>query len=139
MADLLSVIIDITELEPGLAQRELEVRAVALAEEIRLGQLTNSIELAREQELLDGAKAGLLASIGGILTAEISRDRLVKALNFFGNRFYGKTVKLSYKADGNSREYSFEGKPDEIDRLIEKIERLEDIRIRVIENAPNQP
>lgn len=131
MPESLKVIIDITAPNKALTPSQQEEQSLALAEEMRLGKLVYSAQLARETELPEGAKSGLAAFVGSLLTAEISRENLKKALDFLGNRFYGKSITMSYEADGESLKYSFSGKPEELDKALAAVERLENIRIQV--------
>ncbi|MGB7484867.1 MAG: hypothetical protein WA901_01660, partial [Phormidesmis sp.] len=81
-----------------------------------------------------GSKAGLLAFIGGVLTAEISRENLKKTMDFLGNQFYGKALTLNYKADGLECSLEYRN-PEEMEQALAAVERLESIRIRVIEEV----
>lgn len=129
MTDLLQVTIDLTEAGLGLAPDELEARSLTLADELHLGKLAESARLARQEELPEGAKSGVLAFMGGVIIASVSLKNLMKSVDFLGNQFYGKTLTVTYKAsdaDGASREYSFEhSNAKDIERALAAIERLE--------------
>ena len=139
MTELLNVTIDLTEAGLGLTPPEMEDRALALADELRSGRLSESAQLARQEDLPEGSKAGLLAFIGGVLTAEISRENLKKTMDFLGNQFYGRTLTLDYKADGLESTLEYRNS-QELEQALQAVERLEAIRIRV-KDAPesNEP
>lgn len=82
MSDSLNVLIDITDAGLGLTPGELEARSLQLADELQAGKLAASAHLTRQEDLLEGAKAGLLSFVGGSLTAEISRENLKKTIDF---------------------------------------------------------
>jgi hypothetical protein len=73
MTDLLQVTIDLTEAGLGLAADELEARLITLADELRLDKLAESARLARQEELPEGAKSGMLAFMGGVVIAVVTR------------------------------------------------------------------
>lgn len=139
MSDLLQVTIDLTEAGLGLAGSELEQRSLLLADELRAGKLATDARLARQEELPEGAKAGLLAFIGGLLTAEISRENLKKTLDFLGNQFYGKVLRLEYEADGLKCAFDYRN-PQEMAQALTAIkelqaERLSAVQIRILESG----
>ncbi|MGB3573335.1 MAG: hypothetical protein WBG63_10495 [Phormidesmis sp.] len=134
MSDVLAVTIDLTAAGLDLEPSELEVRSLTLADELTAGKLAESARLARQSELSEGAKAGLLAFVGGVLTAEISRENLKKTMDFLGNQFYGKALTLNYKADGLECSLEYRN-PEEMEQALAAVERLESIRIRVIEEV----
>ncbi|PZO48235.1 MAG: hypothetical protein DCF15_18165 [Phormidesmis priestleyi] len=137
MADLLDVVIDLTTAGLELAPSELEARSLSLADELRAGRLADSAELARAEDLPEnwpeGAKAGLLPFVGGIVKAKISRGNLKKTVDFLGNQFYGKTLTLVYKANGLERTIEYRNLADLELALkgIEHLDRLEAIRMQV--------
>jgi hypothetical protein len=144
MTDLLQITIDLTKAGLGLAADELEARLITLADELRLGKLAESARLARQEELPEGAKSGMLAFMGGVVIAVVTRKNLMKSVDFLGNQFYGKTLTVTCKAsdaDGASREYSFEhNNAKDIERAlaaIERLERMEKVSISVKEIPPN--
>ncbi|MGC1217466.1 MAG: hypothetical protein WA883_08335 [Phormidesmis sp.] len=134
MSDVLAVTIDLTAAGLDLEPSELEVRSLTLADELTAGKLAESARLARQSDLSEGAKAGLLAFVGGVLTAEISRENLKKTMDFLGNQFYGKALTLNYKADGLECSLEYRN-PEEMEQALAAVERLESIRIRVIEEV----
>jgi hypothetical protein len=134
MAELLKVTVDLSEAGLGLAASDLEVRSLTLADELRLGRLAESARLARQEDLPEGAKAGLLAFVGGVLTAEISRENLKKTMDFLGNQFYGKTLTLAYKGDGLECSLEYRN-PAEMEQALAAVERLEAVRIKVMDKA----
>jgi len=140
MSDVLAVTIDLTAAGLDLEPSELEARSLTLADELTAGKLAESARLARRSELPEGSKAGLLAFIGGVLTAEISRENLKKTMDFLGNQFYGKALKFEYKVSSDNREYSFDYRnPEEMEQALAAIERLDSsVCIRVIEPAAEE-
>lgn len=130
MAEPLDVTIDLTEAGLDLAPDEMEARSLALADELRSGNLVESARLARQEDLPEGSKAGLLAFVGTVLTAEISRENLKQTMGFLGHRFYGKTLTLAYKGDGLESTLEYRN-PEELAQALAAVEQLEAIRIRV--------
>lgn len=130
MAELLTVLIDLTDAGLALTPDELEARSLTLADEMRSGRLVESAQLARQENLPQGARAGLLAFVGSAVTAEISRENLKKTMDFLGNRFYGKTLTLDYKANGLECSLEYRNS-QEMEQALAAVERLESIRIRV--------
>ncbi len=134
MADTLTIVIDLTEAETGLESEELESRSLNLADELQSGDLVDSARLARESDLPEGAKSGLFAFIGGVLTAEVNRENLQKAVDFLGNRFYGKTLTLQYEADGLKTTLEYKNVED-LEVALAAVQKLETIRIQVKEKS----
>ena len=132
MADTLQVMIDLTDRGQHSDPETLEEETLSLADEMREGKLVESVQLTRQTDLPKKAKSGALAFISGMLTTEISRENLSKAVDFLGNRFYGKTLTIEYKADGLECSLEYRNKK-EMDRAINGIERLESLRVRVKE------
>lgn len=132
MANIIRVTIDFAEADKSSNPEIIEEEALSLADEMSEGNIVESAQLARQTVLPEGAKTGALAFISGVLTAEISRENLIKALGFLGNRFYGKTLTLQYKANGLecSLEYRNE---EEIEQALAAITRLESLRINIKE------
>lgn len=141
MADLLNVTINVSQAGLGKTPTELEERSLLLADEMRSGRLVESASLARQQRLPEGAKAGLLATVGGVLTTEISRETLKRAIAFLGHRFPSKAITFSYKkeTDGTTHEFAFTGNPEQIEEALSGIAQFEDLQIKVAEkqNATN--
>ncbi|ESA32170.1 hypothetical protein N836_26630 [Leptolyngbya sp. Heron Island J] len=134
MADTLTIVIDLTEAETDLAPEALESRSLELADELQSGDLVDSARLARESDLPEGAKSGLLAFIGGVLTAEVNRENLQKAVDFLGNRFYGRTLTLQYEADGLKTTLEYKNAED-LKVALAAVQKLETIRIQVKEKS----
>lgn len=130
MAAPLTIIIDLTAAETDLDAEVLESRSLLLVDELQSGDLVATARLARETDLPAGAKSGTLAFIGGILTAEINRENLKKAMAFLGNRFYGKTLTLEYKGDGLETKLEYRNS-EELEQALAAVKTLEDIRIQV--------
>lgn len=134
MADNLTILIDLTEAEAELGPEELESRSLDLADELKSGDLANTARLARETELPGGAKSGLLAFIGGVLTAEVNGENLKKVLDFLGHRFYGKTLTLEYEADGLKTTLEYKNTKD-LGVALAAVQKLENIRIQIKEKS----
>ncbi|MEL6555844.1 MAG: hypothetical protein AAFQ63_20640 [Cyanobacteria bacterium J06621_11] len=130
MTEPLNVMIDLRESGLGEDREALEARSLTLADEMRSGNLVETARLARQEDLPEGAKSGMLAFVGGLLTAEISRENLKKTIGFLGNRFYGEKLTISYKV--GDCEYVIDYRdPAKRDEAIASIEQLEHLRIRV--------
>ena len=134
MADTLTILIDLTEADASLEPEELETRSLNLADELLSGDLVNTAHLAREVDLPEGAKSGLLAFVGGVLTAEVNSENLKKALVFLGNRFYGKTLTLEYEADGLKTTLEYKNEKD-LDVALAAVQKLENMRIQLKEKS----
>ncbi|MBE9067152.1 hypothetical protein IQ260_10840 [Leptolyngbya cf. ectocarpi LEGE 11479] len=94
------------------------------------GDLVETVQMARENDLPEHAKSGTLAFIGGVLTAEINRKNIRRALDFLGHRFYGQKLALTYKS--GDRQYSIEYRNQEdIDRALETIGQLDSLHVRI--------
>jgi hypothetical protein len=130
MTDILRIVIDLTKADRGSSPDELEEAALFLADEMSEGNIVESAHLVRQTDLPEGAKTGALAFVSGVLTAEISRENLKKTMDFLGNRFYGKTLTLEYKADGLecSLEYRNE---KEMAQALSAIAQLESLRVHI--------
>jgi len=99
---------------------------------MRSGDLVTEARLARESDIPEAAKPGIAAFLMGILTAEINRENVRKVLDFLGNQFYGKTLTVSGEMDGMT--YSIEYRnQDDVDLAVGTIERLANLRIRILE------
>ena len=141
MAGFLRVTIDLTR--AGLTEdcEDLEAQSLTLVDELQTGNIVNSARLARQADLPEGAKAEYFATIVGVLTAEISRKQLKKkAINFLGNYFYGKPLRIEHKktlASGESYEVAFDYRNQaEMEQALSAIERLDaraEIKIRVLD------
>jgi hypothetical protein len=123
MTEFLTVMIDVSEVELGVKPEDVEARSLALADDLREGKLADSAKLVRQEGDREGAKSGMLGFVGGLVTAEISRERLKQLFDFLGNRFYGKSVTVSYKTE--AFEFSAEHRNQaDMDRALAAIERL---------------
>ena len=131
MTKSLTVVIDLSGADPSADREVLEATSLNLADEMRSGDLVDAVQLVRQAgELPTAAKSGMLAFVGGLLTAEISRENLKKTIGFLGNRFYGEKLTLNYKV--GDREYSLDYRdPADLDNMIAAVEKLEHLRIQV--------
>lgn len=138
MTELLTVVVDVAEAGLGVDPEEVEMRSLTLADELREGKLADSAKLVREEGIREGAKSGMLSFVGGLVTAEISRERLKQLVDFLGNRFYGKTLTVSYKSEEFEFSVDYRNQAD-MDRALAAIERVkamhqsEPIQIKVTE------
>lgn len=130
MAELLTVMIDLTEAGLGSDRDKVEARSLTLADELRAGNLAESAKLVREETVREGAKSAGLAFTWGLLTAEISTDRIPQVLGFLANRFSGRKVLLTYKI-GDAEITAEHGNQADIDRAMQLIDRFEQVSIRV--------
>lgn len=118
----IQVLIDLTEAAQDLEPEALEELTSQVVEEIR-GELVDEAELVRESEIPELGKPGLGGFIVGVLKTEISLKNARALLNYLGERFSGKPVKISLQRNGNK--YSIEyGSKAQLEEAIEAIERL---------------
>lgn len=134
MADTLTILIDLTEADASLEPDELETRSLNLADELLSGDLVNTAHLARAADLPEGAKSGLLAFVGGVLTAEVNGESLKRTLDFLGIRFYGKTLTLDYEADGLKTTLEYKNEKD-LEVALAAVQKLENMRIQIKEKS----
>lgn len=127
-----NVLIDFSEAGLDLNRAELEEFLLKVADEMESGDLVQEAKLARETDVPDTAKSATAAFVWGILTAEVNRENIRKVVDFLGNQFYGKTLKISGEMDGMSYDFEYRNQED-IDRAVETIERLSNLRIRILE------
>lgn len=120
--------IDLTEAGLELEPEELEALTQSVADE--MNELTEDIRMVRESEIPEGGKPALAGFIPGILTAEVSWANTKAALDFLGNRFYGKTLKIEY--EDNGAKYSLEyNNQRQLEMALNAIERLSKVKISV--------
>lgn len=132
MSTVCPVLIDFSEAGLDLDRESLEEFVLNVADEMRSGDLVTEARLARESDIPEAAKPGIAAFLMGILTAEINRENVRKVLDFLGNQFYGKTLTVSGEMDGMT--YSIEYRnQDDVDLAVGTIERLANLRIRILE------
>lgn len=118
----IQVLIDLSEAGQDLEPEALEELTSQVAEEIR-GELVEDAELVRESEIPELGKPGLGGFILGVLKTEVSLKNATALLNYLGERFYGKPVKISFERNGNK--YSIEyGSEAQLEKAIQAIERL---------------
>lgn len=118
----IQVLIDLSEVDQDLEPEALEELISQVAEEIR-GELVEEAELVRESEIPELGKPGLGGFILGVLKTEVSLKNAQALLNYLGERFYGKPVKISLERNGNK--YSIEyGSKAQLEEAMEAIERL---------------
>ena len=100
----------------------LEELTSQVVEEIR-GELVDDAALVRESEIPELGKPGLGGFIVGVLKTEVSLKNAGALLNYLGERFYGKPVKITFERNGNK--YSIEyGSKAQLEEAIQAIERL---------------
>lgn len=130
MSEFCSVLIDFSEAGLNFDRADLENYLLAIADEMESAELALSVNLTREEETPDAAKSGISAFLVGVLTAEISRENLVKVMNYLGHLRYGKTLTLSGEIDGMTYNIEYRNK-QELDQAADTIERLTNLRIKV--------
>ncbi len=120
------VLIDLTEAGRDLEPEALEELTSQLAEEIR-GELVEEAELVRESDIPELGKPGLGGFILGVLKTEVSLKNATGLLNYLGERFYGKPVKISFERNGNkySIEYSSKAQLEEAIQTIERLAKMD--------------
>ena len=127
-----NVLIDFSDAGLDLDRAELEEFLLSLADEMQLGKLVQEARLARESDILEAAKPGVAAFLVGILNAVINSENIRKVVDFLGNQFYGKTLTLSGEIDGMVYNIVYRNQKD-IDLAVDTIERLSNLRIKVLE------
>lgn len=133
-----SVLIDFSEAGLDLDRAELEDFLLTVADEMRSGDLVEEARLARETDIPEAAKSGVAAFLVGMLSAVVSREKLVKVMDYLGNLRYGKTLTLSGEIDGMTYNIEYRNK-QELDQAADTIERLSNLRIKIREqNSGNQ-
>jgi len=116
------VLIDLTEAGRDLNPEALEELTSQVVEEIR-GELVDDAALVRESEIPELGKPGLGGFIVGVLKTEVSLKNAGALLNYLGERFYGKPVKITFERNGNK--YSIEyGSKAQLEEAMEAIKRL---------------
>jgi hypothetical protein len=116
------VLIDLTEAGRDLNPEALEELTSQVVEEIR-GELVDDAALVRESEIPELGKPGLGGFIVGVLKTEVSLKNAGALLNYLGERFYGKPVKITFERNGNK--YSIEyGSTAQLEEAMEAIKRL---------------
>ena len=118
----IQVLIDLSEAGQDLEPEALEELTSQVVEEIR-GELVEDAELVRESEIPELGKPGLGGFILGVLKTEVSLKNATGLLNYLGERFYGKPVKITFERNGNK--YSIEyGSKAQLEEAMEAIKRL---------------
>ena len=126
-----AVLIDFSEAGLDLDRVELEDFVLRMADEMQSGGLVQDAHLTRESNIPEAAKPAATAFLVGILTAEVNRENIRKVMDFLGNQFYGKTLTLSGEMDGMTYNIEYRNK-DEIDLAVDTIERLSNLRIKIL-------
>ena len=118
----IQLLIDLTKAGQDLEPEALEELTYQVIEEIR-GELVDDAELVREPEIPELGKPALGGFILGVLKTEVSLKNAQALLNYLGERFYGKPVKIVLERNGNK--YSIEyGSKAQLEEAIQAIERL---------------
>lgn len=116
------VLIDLTEAVQDLEPEALEELTSQVVEEIR-GEWRVEAELVRKSEIPELGKPGLGGFILGVLKTEVSLKNAQALLNYLGERFYGKPVKISFERNGNKYSIEYASKA-QLEEAIQAIERL---------------
>jgi hypothetical protein len=127
-----TILIDFSEAGLDLDRNDLEDFLLNIADEMQSGDLVEEARLAREADIPKAAKPGLTAFLVGILTAEINRKNLGRVIDYLGNLRYGKTLILSGEIDGMTYNIEYRNK-QELDQAADTIERLTNLRIKILE------
>lgn len=118
----IQLLIDLTKAGQDLEPEALEELTSQVVEEIR-GELVDDAELVRESEIPELGKPALGGFILGVLKTEVSLKNAQALLNYLGERFYSKPVKIVFERNGNK--YSIEyGSKAQLEEAIQAIERL---------------
>lgn len=116
------VLIDLTDAGRDLEPEALEELTSQVVEEIR-GELVEDAGLVRESDIPEGGKPAIAGFIVGLLTAEVNAKNAKALLNYLGEQFYGKTLKLDFEANGKKYSLEYRNK-EQLDEAIEAIKRL---------------
>jgi hypothetical protein len=118
----IQLLIDLTKAGQDLEPEALEELTSQVVKEIR-GELVDDAELVRESEIPELGKPALGGFILGVLKTEVSLKNAQALLNYLGERFYSKPVKIVFERNGNK--YSIEyGSKAQLEEAIQAIERL---------------
>ena len=82
--------------DPGLEDAERQEIARKLLRELRQLDEVEKVDFAKDSELEPGARS-VLATIVGVLTAEVSIENIQKVLGFIGDRIPNKPVIIKVK------------------------------------------
>lgn len=115
--------IDLTAIEPALEPEQLELLTLSLAEGLK--ELTEETSLVRASEIPEGSKPGLAGFIWGILQTEVTFNNLQAFLNYLGQRFKGKTLKLEFSANGKSCKIVYSGHLEDAVQAIKQLFEIE--------------
>jgi len=141
MSESRFVLVDFSEAGLNLDRAELESFLLTIADEMEAGDLVQSAQLARDEDIPEEAKSGAGAFLMGVLTTELNRENLGKVMNYLGNLRYGKTLTLSGEIDGMTYNIEYRNK-QELDQAADTIERLANMRVKIREQQTvpeNQP
>lgn len=127
-----TILIDFSEASLDLDRADLEEFLLSIADEMQSGGLAEDARLVRTKDIPEAAKPGLTAFLVGILTAEINYKNLSKVMDYLGNLRYGKTLTLSGELDGMTYSIEYRNK-QELDQAADTIERLSNLRIKILE------
>jgi hypothetical protein len=128
----IQVLLDLSELDPKLSPERLENLTSGVANEIR-GNLVNKAELVREDEIPEKGKPALAGFILGLLKTEINAASIKTLLNYLGERFYGKTLKLEWEDKETGMRVVMEYQNDrQFEQQLLAVERLSKLKISVV-------
>jgi hypothetical protein len=128
----IQIFIDLSNLDPQLSPERLEDLTGGVADEMR-GELVNKVELVREDEIPEEGKPGFAGFILGLLKAEVSAANIKALLNYLGERFNGKTLKLEWEDKKNGTKVVLEYQNEkQFEQQLQAVERLSKLKISVV-------
>ena len=128
----IQVFLDFSELEPQFSPERLEDITSSVADEIR-GELVNKVELVREDEIPELGKPALTGFILGLLKTELNAASIKVLLNYLGERFYGKTLKIEWEDKETGTRVVIEYQNEkQLEQQLQAIERLSKLKISVL-------
>jgi hypothetical protein len=127
----IQIMIDLSGLDPNLPLDRLEKLTLGVADEIREGKLVNKTELVREDEIPEGGKPALAGFVLGLLKTEISVANIQALLNYLGERFYGKDLKLEYEDKKTGTRVSIDCTDRQLEQVLQAVERISKLKVLV--------
>jgi hypothetical protein len=129
----IQVLLDFSELDSQLSPERLEDITSSVADEIR-GELVNKVELVRESQIPELSKPALAGFILGLLNAEVNAASIKTLVNYLGERFYGKTLKLEWEDKEAGTRIVMEYQNDkQLEQQLQAVERLSKFKITVVD------
>ncbi len=130
----IQVLLDLSKLDPQFSPERLENITSGVADEIR-GELVNNIELVRDNEVPESGKPALAGFMLGLLKTEVNSASIQAFLNYLGERFYGKILKLEWEDKETGTRVVMEYQNErQLEQQLQAVERLSKLKISVIDH-----